>query len=542
MSQKHILVTAALPYANGPLHLGHMLEWIQTDIWVKFQRHIGNNCIFVGATDAHGTPTMLAAEKLNISPKVLVENSAEQHKKVLMTYRISLDNYVTTDCIENHEITKLIFERLLEKNLVIEKVVDQAFDDEKQMFLPDRFVKGTCPRCKSINQNGDSCDACGATYSPLELIDPKSTLSNSTPSIKKSNHLFFKLNTFKDYLEDWVNNNLNENLKNKLFEWFSDELQDWTISRDEPYFGIEIPGYQGKYFYVWFDATIGYMASFKNYCGHHGINFDDYWSKDSKYEVYHFIGKDITYFHCLFWPAVLEGADFRTPTSVFAHGFVTVNGEKMSKSKGTFILAEEFSQNFEPDILRYYYASKLSDTIEDIDLNYSDLVNKINSDLVGKLINLASRCSGFISKLNNKKLSNEIYNIDLITHFQNQSLELMSDYQDRKYSKVIRKIMSLCDEANKYIDKEKPWLLAKSEDQKDKAIQVCSDGIQLFRILIIFLKPIIPDIAKKSELFLNAENLLWVDHKKLINGAHIQDFSPILSRIEMDQLNTLKGN
>jgi methionyl-tRNA synthetase len=542
MPDRKILVTAALPYANGTLHLGHMLEWIQTDIWVKFQRQSGNICHFVGATDAHGTPTMLAAEARGITAELLVEEAKLEHQKILKIYNISLDNYVTTDCPENHKITQLIYKKLEANGYITEKTVDQAYDDQKEMFLPDRYLVGTCPRCKSPNQNGDSCEACGATYDPLDLIEPLSKLSNTTPSIKQSKHLFFRLNDFKGFLLDWVDTHLHESLKSKLLEWFDNDLNDWTISRDKPYFGIPIPGKSDKFFYVWFDATIGYMASFLNYCETNelDIKFDDFWGEKSTSEIYHFIGKDIIYFHCLFWPAVLKGCNYRTPSSVFAHGFVTVNGEKMSKSKGTFILAEEFSSQLDTDLLRYYYATKLSDNIEDIDFNFEDFVSKINSDLVGKLVNLASRCAGFIKKLNGNVLE-EITNTDLIELTQGKANELMDAYENRKYSKVTREIMNLCDLANKYIDDKKPWLLVKNDSTKHDAVQVCSDGIQMFRLMMIYLKPIVPSLAHKTEQFLNINSLDWLDHKNILKNHQINDFEPLLSRVDISKLNKVTG-
>jgi methionyl-tRNA synthetase len=540
MPDRKILVTAALPYANGTLHLGHMLEWIQTDIWVKFQKLSGNTCYFVGATDAHGTPTMLSAEAQGISVEELVEKTSLDHQRILKIYNISLNNYVTTDCPENHKITQSIYNSLKSNDYIIEKTVDQAYDANKQMFLPDRYLVGTCPVCKASEQNGDSCEACGATYNPLELINPLSKLSNTTPSIKQSKHLFFKLNDFKPFLQEWVETRLHVSIKTKLLEWFDKDLNDWTISRDKPYFGIPIPDRKDKFFYVWFDATIGYMASFQNFCEKNGISFDDYWREDSVNEVYHFIGKDIIYFHCLFWPAVLKGSNFRTPTSVFAHGFVTVNGEKMSKSKGTFILAEDFTNYLDPDLLRYYYATKLSDNIEDIDFNFEDFTNKINSDLVGKLANLASRCAGFINKINNNKLV-PIFNTELIAHAQSKAEGLSYDYESRKYAKVTREIMMLCDSANKYIDDEKPWILAKDDTTKHKALQVCSDGIQLYRLLMIYLKPILPTLSESAEKFLNSGSLQWSDHMHTLEDHQINNFEPLLERVELGQLNKMIG-
>jgi len=539
MAPRKILITSALPYANGPTHLGHMLEYIQTDIWSRFQKLRGHEAYYVCADDAHGTPIMLNAQKQGITPEEMVAAVSFERQRDFADFNIKFDNYHSTHSEENKELSSLIYTRLNDAGFIKKRTIEQLFDPEKSIFLPDRFVTGTCPSCDSVDQNGDSCDSCGATYSPTELKNPKSVMSGATPVLKDSEHFFFDLPAFEGMLKEWLNSgSIQEEMANKLQEWFTDGLQQWDISRDAPYFGFEIPGEPGKYFYVWLDAPIGYMASFKNLCDKSDLNFDEFWGEDSKTELYHFIGKDIIYFHSLFWPAMLDGAKFRKPTNVFAHGFVTVNGAKMSKSKGTFIKARTYLDHLNPEYLRYYFAAKLNSGITDFDLNLEDFAQRVNSDLVGKVVNIASRCAGFITKKFDGKLSDAIMDQALLTEFQDASESIANSYENREFGRAIREIMALADKANQFIDTNAPWVLIKNEDTQEQAHQVCSLGINLFRLLMVYLKPVLPEMAQNVEAFLN-EELTWESAKKQLTGHEITKFKALMQRVEMDKVNAM---
>lgn len=537
-TKRKILVTHALPYANGPLHLGHMVEHVQGDIWVRFQRLNGHEVYLICAEDAHGTPIMLKAKNEGITPEVLIESVALDHQRDFDGFRISFDNYHTTHSNENREFAETIFNRLQQSGFIAKRTIMQAFDPQENIFLPDRFIKGQCPNCKTDDQYGDNCENCGATYSPTELLNPKSVLSGLTPVEKESEHYFFRLDAFRDFLKDWTGDprRLQKQAANKLNEWFEAGLQDWDISRDAPYFGFKIPGTQDKYFYVWLDAPIGYMASFKNYCDKRGINFDEYWHKDSTAELYHIIGKDILYFHALFWPAMLEGAGFRTPTSIFAHGFLTVNGEKMSKSRGTFIRAKTYLDHFEADYIRYYFAAKLNSQIEDIDLNLEDFVARVNSDLVGKLVNIASRCAGFVNKRFDNLLADSLKTKSLFDQLAGHRHQISQFYENRQYSQAIRLIMTLADVANQYIDEQQPWVVAKQADQAQQLLQICTQGLNLYKILIIYLAPVLPDLAQRSEQFLNCSLTSdngWETIDQPLLEHRINRYRHLIKRIEM---------
>ena len=539
MAQRKILITSALPYANGPTHLGHLLEYIQTDIWSRFQKLQGHEAYYVCADDAHGTPIMLNAQKQGITPEEMVKNVSIERQRDFADFNIKFDNYHSTHSQENKEFSELIYNRLNDAGHIKKHTISQLFDPEKGIFLPDRFVTGTCPTCKSEDQNGDSCDACGATYSPTELINPRSVMSGAEPILKDSEHYFFDLPAFEGMLKEWLHSGtIQQEMANKLDEWFADGLQQWDISRDAPYFGFEIPNAPGKYFYVWLDAPIGYMASFKNLCDKQDIDFDAFWQEGSDAELYHFIGKDIIYFHSLFWPAMLEGAKFRKPTNVFAHGFVTVNGAKMSKSKGTFIKARTYLDNLDPEFLRYYYAAKLNSGITDLDLNLEDFAQRVNSDLVGKVVNIASRCAGFITKKFDGKLSDTIMEPQLLAEFQNASATITEHYENREYSRAIREIMALADKANQFIDNAAPWVLIKDESKQEEAHQVCSLGLNLFRVLITYLKPVLPGMATNVEAFLNDE-LTWQGVQTALISHPINKFKPLMQRVEMDKVNKM---
>ncbi|KPV96034.1 Methionine--tRNA ligase [Pseudoalteromonas sp. P1-9] len=540
MSQRKILITSALPYANGPTHLGHLLEYIQTDIWSRFQKLRGHETYYVCADDAHGTPIMLNAQKQGITPEEMVANVSVERQRDFADFHIKFDNYHSTHSEENKQFSELIYNRLNDGGYIKKRTISQLFDEEKGIFLPDRFVTGTCPRCKAEDQNGDSCDACGATYSPTELEAPKSVMSGSTPVLKDSEHYFFDLPAFEDMLKSWLTSGaIQGEMANKLNEWFEDGLQQWDISRDAPYFGFEIPGAPGKYFYVWLDAPIGYMASFKNLCDKSGLDFDAFWSTDSDAELYHFIGKDIVYFHSLFWPAMLEGAGFRKPNNVFAHGFVTVNGAKMSKSKGTFIKARTYLDHINnPEYLRYYFAAKLNSGITDLDLNLEDFAQRVNSDLVGKVVNIASRCAGFITKKFDGKLSTDIAEPELLAEFVNAQESIAASFENREYSRAIREIMALADKANQYIDAKAPWVLIKNEETQNEAHLVCSMGINLFKLLMTYLKPVLPAMAEQVETFLNTE-LTWQSINTALTGHEISKFKALMQRVEMDKVNAM---
>lgn len=536
-----MLVTCALPYANGSIHLGHMLEHIQADIWVRYQRMRGHQVHFVCADDAHGTPIMLKAQQLGITPEEMIAAVSQEHQADFAGFNISFDNYHSTHSDENRELAELIYGRLQAGGKIKSRTISQLFDPEKSMFLPDRFVKGTCPKCKSPEQYGDNCDSCGATYSPTELIDPKSAVSGATPVMKDSEHFFFDLPQFETWLADWVRGSgaIQEEMANKMQEWFESGLQQWDITRDAPYFGFEIPGAPGKYFYVWLDAPIGYMASFKNLCNKRGdIDFDSYWQADSEAELYHFIGKDIAYFHCLFWPSMLEGAGFRKPTKVNVHGYVTVNGAKMSKSKGTFIKASTYLNHLDPECLRYYYAAKLNSRIDDLDLNLEDFVQRVNADVVNKLVNLASRNAGFIAKRFGGKLAATCAEPELYAEFANARTVIAEAYESREFSRAIREIMALADKANRYVDDKAPWVIAKQEGADAELQAVCSVGINLFRVLMAYLKPVMPLLAERAEAFL-AETLSWDGIATPLVDHTVAPFKALFSRIEPAKIDAM---
>ncbi len=538
-NNRKILVTSALPYANGPIHLGHLLEYIQTDIWVRFQKMRGHEAYYVCADDAHGTPIMLKAQQLGITPEEMINQVREEHMADFADFNIEFDNYHSTHSDENRAFAEQIYTRLDENGHIKRRTISQLFDPEKAMFLPDRFVKGTCPKCGSEDQNGDNCDSCGATYSPTDLVNPVSVVSGATPVLKDSEHFFFDLPAFGDMLQDWTRSGaLQEEMANKLNEWFESGLQQWDISRDAPYFGFEIPNAPGKFFYVWLDAPIGYMGSFKNLCDKKGINFDEFWKEDSQAELYHFIGKDIIYFHSLFWPAMLKGANYRQPTNVFAHGFVTVNGTKMSKSKGTFIKGRTYLDHLNPEFLRYYFAAKLTSRIDDLDLNLEDFAQRVNSDLVGKVVNIASRCASFISKKFDGMLSTNIDDQALADEVMNAGDSIAAHYENREFGRAMREIMALADKVNEYIAVKEPWQLIKDADKQQEVQDICSLGINLFRILMIYLKPVLPELSAKTAGFLNDE-LNWEGHKALLTNHKINKFKALLQRVDMDKVNAM---
>lgn len=542
---RKILVTTALPYANGPLHLGHILENIQADIWVRWQRMCGHEVLFLGGDDAHGTPIMLNAEKQSISPEELVTNIKKEHEKDLADFYIEFDNFYTTHSEENKELTYEIYQKLKSNGDIISRTIEQAYDETRNMFLPDRFIKGTCPRCKAENQYGDSCEVCGATYSASEMINPVSRLSGQKPVLKSSLHLFFSLEKHLEFLKNWTREpgHLQLEIQHKLEEWFKEGLRSWDISRDAPYFGFKIPGETDKYFYVWLDAPIGYMASLKNLCQKKpGLNFDDYWRPDSTAELYHFIGKDIVYFHSLFWPAVLKSAQFRLPTAIFTHGFVTINGQKMSKSRGTFITASHYLQHLSPEYLRYYFATKLNNSIDDLDLNGNDLIQRVNSDLVGKVVNIASRCARFINQYFNSKLSDQLSNEELFKRFIDAKSKIAQCYEQRKYSILVREIMTLADLANQYLDAEKPWVLAKNPNELYKVQAISTLGLNLFRVLIIYLKPILPKMSEAVETFFNVASLKFEDLNQPLLNHVIEQFKPLMQRVDEKQAKILFGS
>ena len=531
-SKRTILVTSALPYANDSLHIGHVVEYVQTDIWVRYQRLRGERCWYVCASDAHGTPTMLRAELEGIAPEELIKRVSAEHKRDFATFRISVDNYITTHDPENEELTTELYRRLAARDFIVRKVIKQAYDLERQMFLPDRYVRGTCPHCGAADQYGDSCENCGHTYSPLDLKDAVSTLSGTKPAARESEHLFLRLDRFQDELRAWVPKHVDAALARKLDEWFDAGLRDWDISRDPPYFGFRIPGERDKFFYVWFDAPIGYMASFLNLCRREKLDFGEFWDEGSQTELYHFIGKDIPYFHALFWPAMLSGAGYRRPSALFVHGHLTVDGQKMSKRRGTFIPAATYAKHLDPDYLRYYYATKLSSAIDDMDLNFADFIAKVNSDLVGKLVNIASRCAAFIERLNGGKLADRLPDDALFAEFAENAIALAEDYEQREFSRAVRRIMALADRANQYIDERKPWLLAKQPNSTAEVVGICTLGINLFRTLMIYLKPILPGVTERAERLLAAGELQWTDAALPLLGCKIARFEPLLQRVD----------
>ncbi|MBC3374139.1 methionine--tRNA ligase [Pseudomonas sp. SWRI92] len=531
---RKILVTSALPYANGSIHLGHMLEYIQTDMWTRFQKHRGNQCIYVCADDAHGSAIMLRAEKEGITPEQLIANVQAEHSADFAEFLVDFDNFHSTHAEENRELSSQIYLKLRDAGHISTRSVTQYFDPEKKMFLADRFIKGTCPKCGTEDQYGDNCEKCGATYAPTDLKDPKSAISGATPVLRDSQHFFFKLPDFQQMLQTWTRSGtLQDAVANKLAEWLDSGLQEWDISRDAPYFGFEIPGEPGKYFYVWLDAPIGYMASFKNLCDRTPeLDFDAFWAKDSTAEVYHFIGKDIVNFHALFWPAMLEGSGFRKPTGINVHGYLTVNGQKMSKSRGTFIKARTYLDHLSPEYLRYYYAAKLGRGVDDLDLNLEDFVQKVNSDLVGKVVNIASRCAGFIHKGNAGVLVAGNAAPELTDAFLAAAPSIAEAYEGRDFARAMREIMGLADRANAWIADKAPWSLAKQEGKQDEVQAICALGINLFRQLVIFLKPVLPLLAADAEAFLNVAPLTWNDHQTLLSNHQLNEFKPLMTRID----------
>ncbi|MBF8163357.1 methionine--tRNA ligase [Ectopseudomonas hydrolytica] len=531
---RKILVTSALPYANGSIHLGHMLEYVQTDMWVRYQKLRGNQAIYVCADDAHGSAIMLRAEKEGITPEQLIANVQAEHTADFADFLVDFDNYHSTHSQENRELSAAIYLALRDKGHIATRAVTQYFDPEKGMFLADRFIKGTCPKCGTEDQYGDNCEKCGATYSPTELKNPRSAISGAVPVLKESQHFFFKLPDFEAMLKQWTRSGaLQEAVANKIAEWLDGGLQEWDISRDAPYFGFEIPGEPGKYFYVWLDAPIGYMASFKNLCSRRPeLDFDAFWGKDSTAELYHFIGKDIVNFHALFWPAMLEGAGYRKPTAVNVHGYLTVNGQKMSKSRGTFIKARTYLDHLNPEYLRYYYASKLGRGVDDLDLNLEDFVQKVNSDLVGKVVNIASRCAGFIHKGNNGLLVAANPEPELWDAFQAAAPSIAEAYEARDFSRAMREIMALADRANAWIADKAPWALNKVEGKQAEVQEICALGINLFRQLVIMLKPVLPKLAADAEAFLNVKPQTWADLSLPLANHQLNPFNPLLTRIE----------
>ena len=539
MSSRKILVTSALPYANAPLHLGHMLEQVQTDIWVRFQRSRGHHCRYVCADDAHGTAIMLSAEKQGVTPEAHIANIKALHEADSAGFHISFDNYHSTHSPENQTWSETIFKRLEANDHIAIRSVVQAYDEAKGLFLADRFIKGTCPKCKTPDQYGDNCEACGATYSPTDVIDPVSALSGTTPVEKASDHLFFELSQFQDLLADWVSGDqLQTPISNKLREWIDAGLQDWDISRDAPYFGFEIPGHPEKYFYVWLDAPIGYIASHQNLCDRTGEDFDSYWQPGGDTELYHFIGKDIINFHGLFWPAMLASAGLRQPSAIFAHGFLTVDGTKMSKSRGTFIMASTYLEHLDAEYLRYYFAAKLSSSVDDMDLNLEDFVQRVNSDLVGKVVNIASRCAGFLRKRFDNQLSETCSEPELLKDLIAAGDTIASLYEARDFQRAMREIIAVADRANQFIDDKKPWVMAKEEGREQEVQDACSVGINCFRVLMTYLKPVLPVMAEKSEAFLGL-SLNWTELNAPLEGHTINNFSPLIQRIDPDAVATM---
>jgi methionyl-tRNA synthetase len=545
---RKIIATSALPYANGSIHLGHLVEYIQTDIWVRYQRLVGNEIHYICADDTHGTPVMLRAEKEGISPEQLVENVHKEHSADFSDFNISFDNFYSTNSIENKNLSEALYNSLVGNNKIEAKEIEQFYDDKKNMFLPDRFIKGTCPKCKANDQYGDSCESCGTTYSPTDLIDAYSVLTGSKPVKKKTEHYFFKLSECESFLSEWTQSDtLQKEALNKLQEWFKAGLVDWDISRDAPYFGFEIPGAPGKYFYVWLDAPIGYMASFKNYADKNNLSYDEFWNKDSTTELVHFIGKDILYFHALFWPATLKYSGHRTPSKIFAHGFLTVNGEKMSKSRGTFITARSYIDAFKtPDYLRYYYFSKLNDSMGDIDLSLDDFIVKVNSDLIGKLVNIPSRTSGFVTKFFDNKIMlttdfNESESQNLVNNILLSKDEVTRLFEARQFSKICRLLISHVESVNEFVNNKEPWILAKDDAHKTNNSylhEVCSAALQSFRLLSIYLSPIMPDLTKKIASFFNQEEFSSIDNL-LSDVTTIKNYEHLLKRVEQKDVDIM---
>ncbi|MFC3282606.1 methionine--tRNA ligase [Litchfieldella rifensis] len=537
---RKILVTSALPYANGSIHLGHLLEYIQTDIWVRFQKSRGNECHYVCADDAHGTAIMLRAELEGITSEELIERVSKEHQSDFARFGVAFDNYHSTHSAENRVHSERIYTALRDAGHIATRDIEQMYDPVKGLFLADRFIKGSCPKCKTDDQYGDNCEACGATYTPAELIDPVSAISGATPEVRTSTHFFFKLPNFEDFLKRWTRaGHVQSQIANKLQEWFESGLNEWDISRDAPYFGFEIPDAPGKYFYVWLDAPIGYLASFQNLCDREGIDFDSFWQPGSDAEVYHFIGKDIVYFHALFWPAMLKGAGLRTPTGINCHGFVTVNGAKMSKSRGTFIKAETYAEYLNPEYLRYYFAAKLTSGVDDLDLNLEDFASRVNADLVGKVVNIASRCAGFVKKLGDGQLSTHCTEPELVARFIAAGDDIAEAYETREFGRAMRKIMELADEANTYIAEKEPWVLAKQDGREQEVLDICSVGINLFRQLMVYLAPVVPKMAGDAKAFLQLDSLDWHSRHDVLLGHAIAKFKPLMTRVERDRIDAM---
>lgn len=538
--RRTILVTSALPYANGSIHLGHMLEYIQTDIWVRYQKQSGNRCVYVCADDAHGTAIMLRAQTLGMTPEELIAEVKAEHEADFSGFHIGFDHYSSTHTEANRYYSELIYTRVRDAGGIAVRTISQLFDSEKELFLADRYVKGVCPKCGVDDQYGDNCEACGATYQASELKNPKSTLSGETPVLKDSQHLFFELGQHTDFLKEWTRSGrLQPEVANKLAEWIDGGLKSWDISRDAPYFGFEVPDHPGTYFYVWLDAPIGYMGAFKEWCDAHDFDFDSVWSPESDAEVYHFIGKDIVNFHCLFWPAMLHQANFRTPTGVNVHGFVTVDGRKMSKSRGTFIKARTYLDHLDPEYLRYYFATKLSARVEDIDLSLEDFVQKVNSDLVGKLVNIASRTAGFISKKFAGQLSSELANPDLVEAIRAKGPDIQEAFENREFSKATREIMALADDVNAWIAEMAPWQLAKNEATLPGVQPICTTAINAFRLLVLYLKPVMPTLSDKVQHFLQVDRLDYESLNHTLLDHQIEAFTPLITRIEMKDVEAM---
>jgi len=537
---RKILITSALPYANGPIHLGHLVEYIQTDIWARFQKLRGNECYYVCADDAHGTPIMLRARQDGITPEQLIADVSKDHQADFSDFLIGFDHYHSTHSDENKELSQGIYRSLRDSGHITTRTISQAYDPEANMFLPDRFIKGTCPKCGAEDQYGDNCEVCGATYDTTDLKDPYSVVSGATPIKKDTEHYFFKLGDFEDMLKSWTTaGHVQSEIANKLSEWFESGLKDWDISRDAPYWGFPIPDTTDKFFYVWLDAPIGYMASFKHFAEKQNLNFDEFWKADDKTELYHFIGKDIAYFHTLFWPAVLSGSGYRTPTKVFCHGFLTVDGAKMSKSRGTFIKARSYLDNLKPEYLRYYYAAKLSSGIDDIDLNLEDFQQRVNTDLVGKFVNIASRVAGFIKKNNDGMLADTLPDAKLHQEMVNAGNSIAEHFENRKYSQAVREIMALADKANQYIADEEPWAKNKQEGKEAEVHAICTQGVNMFRILCIYLKPMLPEVIAQAEAFLNCGELNWNDLDKPLLNHRINKFKPLMQRVEKEAIDNI---
>ena len=541
--KRHILVTSALPYANGDIHLGHLVEYIQTDVWARFQRLRGHQCLYICGSDAHGTPIMLSAKKAGLSPKALIAQQYQKHIDDFAAFDVAFDCFHTTDSSENKTLCETIYAALQANGDIEKRAIKQAYDEKEKMFLPDRFIKGTCPKCQAPDQYGDSCDHCGATYTPLDMINPVSSISGTTPIEKTSEHYFFRLKKYENVLQDWLNKTpLQPQVKHKLQEWFVSGLKDWDISRDKPYFGFTIPGESEKYFYVWLDAPIGYIASLTALSKQQpDICVDDFFAKDAadKTELYHFIGKDVMYFHALFWPALLYGSKRRLPTNIFVHGFLTINGEKMSKSRGTFIKAKDYLQHLDPQCLRYYLCAKLGDNVTDIDLNLADFRQRVNADLVGKVVNIASRCAGFIHKKAGGTLAAQLPCPALYAEFAQENQAIATLFEAREFAQATKHIMQLADKANRYIDDQKPWVLAKQPDTSEQVQAICTQGLNLFRVLMIYLKPILPSMAQDVEAFLQIPALQWDDcHTPLLSHT-IAPFKPLMQRIADEQINAL---